>query len=261
MRRRDVLRRGALALPTLAIVAGTAHPACAAASDGTLQPVDVELVLAVDISGSIGPGEMELQFQGYAEAFRNPLLGRRIAAGALGAIACTLFVWHDPEEQEILLPWTRIDGIASARRFGDAIAQAPRYAGHGTSISAALDFALGQFGRGGFEGTRRVVDISGDGINNSARPGRSLAVVREEAIEQGVTVNGIAILDQDAAAARPWRMPVDRFYGESVIAGAGAFLVVADGFDAFASAIGRKLVREIAEAVPGAPPEERFRLA
>lgn len=257
MRRRHFLRMGALAAPGL--LAGLRAPlAQNSYSDGTLEPVDAELVLAVDISGSIGPEEMDLQFRGYAAAFRDHALSRRVQDGALGSIACTLFAWHNPDEQEVLVPWMRIDGPASANRFADALDATPRPSGQSTSISGAVDFALNLFGQGGFEGTRRVLDISGDGINNAARPGRSLPVVREEALDTGVVVNGVVILDRNPPPNRPTRYPVDRFYRESVIGGPGSFLVVAEGFEAFAGAIRHKLVREVAEAVPGAPEVTRF---
>lgn len=257
MRRREFWGLSVLAAP--AILAGTASPrAQSSYSDSTLEPVDTELVLAVDISGSIGPEEMGIQFRGYAEAFRDPGFARRIQDGALGAIACTLFAWHNPDEQEVLVPWMRIDGPAAAARFAEILDATPRPSGQSTSISGAVDFAIGLFAEGRFEGTRRVLDISGDGINNAARPGRSLPTVREEAMEAGITVNGIVILDQNPPPNRPHRFPVDRFYRESVIGGPGSFLMVAEGFEAFAGAIRRKLVREIAEAAPGAPREERF---
>ena len=256
MRRRTLLSLAALAAPSF----GPGRPAAQSRSysDGTLEPVDTELVLAVDISGSIGPEEMELQFRGYAEAFRDDAFARRVQDGALGAIACIVFTWHNPDEQEVLVPWTRIDGPAASTRFAAAIDAAPRQSGQSTSISGAVDFALGLFGRGGFEGTRRVLDISGDGINNAAMPGRSLPTVRDQAVDAGIVVNGVVILDRNPNPNRPARFPVDRFYRESVIGGPGAFLVVAEGFNAFGNAIRRKLIREIADARPGAPAEERF---
>ena len=257
MRRRTFFRNGFLAVPGL--LAGPVAARSESYSDRTLEPVDAELVLGVDISGSIGPEEMDLQFRGYAGAFRDPAFARRIAGGAVGAVACTLFTWHNPDEQETVVPWTRLDGPAAAARFADSIDSAPRPSGQSTSISGALDYAIGLFGRSGFEGTRRVLDISGDGINNAARPGRGLPAVREEAMEAGIVVNGVVILDRNPPPDRPPRYPVDRFYQESVIGGPGAFLMVAEGFESFAGAIRRKLIREIAEAEPGDRAVERFR--
>lgn len=256
MRRRMLLRNGFL--PLAGLVTGAARPRAQSYSDRTLDPVDAELVMAVDVSGSIGPEEMDLQFRGYAAAFRDPAFARRIQDGAIGAIACSLFTWHNPDEQDLVVPWMRIDGPGAAARFAEALDAAPRPSGQATSISGAVDYALGLFGEGGFEGTRRVLDISGDGINNAARPGRSLPQVRDEAMGAGIVVNGVVILDRNPPPNRPARFPVDRFYRESVIGGPGAFLMVAEGFESFAGAIRRKLIREIAAAEPGDPRVERF---
>ncbi|MBD0273652.1 MAG: DUF1194 domain-containing protein, partial [Acetobacteraceae bacterium] len=146
--------------------------------------------------------------------------------------------------------------------FAAAIGAAPRTTGLYTSISGAIDFAAGLFGRGGFEATRRVVDISGDGADNAARPGRTLTQAREDAIERGIVLNGLAILDTEplATPGPPFRLrpPLDEYYRDSVIGGPGAFLVVAENFDAFAPAVRRKLAREIAHAPPTGPRVERF---
>jgi hypothetical protein len=147
----------------------------------------------------------------------------------------------------VVEPWTQLDDPASANRFADAIAAAPRRTWLYTSISGAMDFAARQFGQG-FEGTRKVVDISGDGVNNSGRP---VAEARAEALAQGIVLNGLAVLDKtptplSLAAALP---PLDTYYRDEVIGGPGAFLVVAEGFEAFDAAVRRKIIREIA-AVP-----------
>lgn len=263
MRRRDFVRGGAALASVAAASGGTARPAAWAKAPPVAgpEPVDVELVLAVDVSSSVNPDEMELQFRGYAAAFQSPELAQRICSGPLGAIACTLFVWSDADHQQVLVPWTRIDGAGASRAFAAAIGAAPRATGLYTSISAAIDFAAGLFGGGGFEGTRRVVDVSGDGADNAARPGRSLADARRDALERGIVLNGLAILDgEPSSLSGPTfvrRPPLDEYYRDSVIGGPGAFLVVADGFGAFAPAVRRKLVREIAHAPPAAPLVER----
>lgn len=254
--------RGA-ALASLASVAGgPPRPARAGRAPSGLEPVDLELVLAVDVSSSISPEEMELQFRGYAAAFRADELARKIGGGPIGAIACTLFVWSDADHQQILVPWMCIDGPGAARAFAAAIDRAPRATGLYTSISGAIDFAAALFGRGGFEGTRRIVDISGDGADNAARPGRALAQARNDALDHGIVLNGLAILEPDPPSTTPprWaqRAPLDEYYRDSVIGGPGAFLVVAEGFEAFAPAVRRKLAREIAHAPPPAPPVERI---
>ena len=242
------MRGAALASTAFAAAAGTANAAAGP------EPVDLELVLAVDVSSSISPEEMDLQFRGYAAAFRAADVARRIGAGPIGATACTLFVWSDPDHQHVLVPWTRIGGTADARAFAAAIDAAPRATGLYTSISGAIDFASGLFGRAGFEGTRRIVDISGDGADNAARPGRTLAQARDDALDRGIVLNGLAILDPgpppSSSGARPTRQraPLDEYYRDAVIGGPGCFLVVAEGFEAFGPAVRRKLTREIAHA-------------
>jgi hypothetical protein len=259
------MRAAATAAATTAALTagGTACPPArpGQAAVGGLEPVDLELVLAVDVSSSISPEEMELQFQGYAAAFRAADIARRAGAGEVGAIACTLVTWSDPDSQQVLVPWTRIGDAAEARRFAAAIDTAPRTTGLYTSISGAIDFAAGLFGRGGFEGTRRIVDISGDGADNAARPGRALAQARDDALDRGIVLNGLAILDPDppplasGLGRRIHRAPLDEYYRDAVIGGPGAFLVVAEGFEAFAPAVRRKIAREIAHAPPpSAPP-------
>jgi hypothetical protein len=211
----------------------------------------------------IDPEEHELQLRGYAAAFRDAGLVRQIAAGPVGAVACTLFTWSGSEDQQHVVPWTRIDGPAAAEAFAAAVEAQPRTAGDYTSISAAIDFATGLFGQA-FEGARRVVDISGDGPNNQSRPGRGLAAARDEAVRRGIVLNGLAILDRDPPfpdlqAPRP--RPLDEYYRDRVIGGPGSFLVVAAGFEAFAPAVRRKLAREIALAPPAAPRVERVAAA
>lgn len=261
MRRRNFLRGATIASAALATARGAVRQARATPPVGA-EPVDLELVLAVDVSSSISPEEMELQFRGYAAAFAAEDLARRVSAGPLGAIACTLFTWSDPDQQQILVPWTRLDGAASARGFARAIAAAPRVTGLYTSISGAIDFATSLFGRGGFEGTRRIVDISGDGADNAVRTGRTLAEARDGALDRGIVLNGLAILESGppprGAFLPPPRTPLDEYYRDAVIGGPGSFLVVAEGFEAFAPAVRRKLAREIAHAPPPAPPVERF---
>lgn len=217
--------------------------------------VDVELVLAVDVSRSVDTEEMEMQMRGYAEAFRDPRLAEGIAGGPLGAIAVTLFVWSDWNIQNTLVPWMLLDGAASCAAFARALDGASRETFLYTSISGAIDYAAQQFGQR-FEGMRRVVDISGDGVNNSGRP---LAAARTEALEQGIVLNGLAVLDRSPqpAVLMAGLPPVDEYYRDEVIGGPGAFLMVAEGYEAFGGAVRRKIIREIAAAPPAGPLVER----
>ena len=210
---------------------------------GDPEAVDVELILAVDVSRSIDAEEHEAQMRGYAGAFRDPEVIRSIAGGGIGAIACTLFTWSDADAQENLVPWMKIDGQASAERFAAALDAAPRRTGSYTSISGAMEHAMRLYEEGRYEGTRRVLDISGDGMNNS---GRRLEPVRARMMEEGVIMNGLAVLDRvpppGSASA------LEEYYRDEVIGGPGAFLVVAEGFEAFGRAVRRKISREVADA-------------
>ena len=243
MLRRNLLL-SALAAPTI-LRAGAAFAA---------HPVDVELVLAVDVSRSVDAEEMEMQMRGYAAAFRDPRLAEGIAGGPLGAIAVTLFVWSDWNIQNTLVPWMRLDGAAACEGFARAIDGASRETYLYTSISGAIDYAAAQFGQH-YEGLRRVVDISGDGVNNSGRP---LAAARAEALDRGIVLNGLAVLDRSPQptllAGLP---PVDEYYRDEVIGGPGAFLVVAEGYESFAGAVRRKIIREIAAIPTPGPVVER----
>ncbi|WP_424811628.1 DUF1194 domain-containing protein [Roseococcus sp. YIM B11640] len=215
-----------------------------------LEPVDVELVLAVDVSRSVDAEEQEMQFNGYAAAFRDPRLIEAMMRGPIGSIACTFFTWSDWNIQEHLVPWMKLDSPAAAERFAQALDAAPRRTHLYTSISGAMDFASGLFGQG-FEGTRRVVDISGDGINNS---GRDVNLAREDALNKGIVLNGLAVLDRTPPPPGLGAMqPLDEYYRERVIGGPGAFLMVAEGFESFEQAVRRKIIREVA-AIPAPGP-------
>jgi len=239
MQRRQLLRlSGAGALLAPAIL----RPARAAAS----APVDVDLVLAVDVSRSIDAEEHETQMRGYAAAFRDPEVLRSILGGEIGAIACTLFTWSDADCQEDLVGWTRIGSAGEAGRFAAAIDAAPRRTWSYTSISGAMEHAMRLYDRSPFEATRRVLDISGDGMNNS---GRRVEGVRADVLEAGIVLNGLAVLDR-APGPNNSAAALEDYYREEVIGGPGAFLVVADGFEAFDRAVRRKIAREVASAAP-----------
>ena len=236
-------------LPRRSFLAGVLAAPVALHQARAAEPVDVELVLAVDVSRSVDTQEQELQFRGYSAAFRDRKLIEGIAGGPLGRIAVTFFTWSDWHIQEHLVPWTLIEGPESAERFAAAIDAAPRRTWLYTSISGAMDFATRLFGRG-YEGTRKVVDISGDGVNNSGRP---VMDARADALARGVVLNGLAVVDR---TPQPWAAgmpPLDSYYRDEVIGGPGAFLMVAEGFDSFETAVKRKIIREIA-AVPAPGP-------
>jgi len=214
--------------------------------------VDLELVLAVDVSRSVDDEEYNLQKQGYADAFNHPAVLNAIQSNPHQRIAVTLVEWAGADFQKVIIPWTVISDPESGQLFSDAVRQAPRSFWGWTSISGAIDFSARLFGRDGLESTRRVIDVSGDGVNNSGRPA---SVARDEAVAAGVTINGLVIMNDRPTPGfntqRP-QPPLDEFYRENVIGGTGAFLIAIDDFESFAHAIINKLIKEIA-GLPTAP--------
>jgi len=197
--------------------------------------VELELVLAVDTSMSVGADEFALQMAGYAAAFRHPEVLQAIRASD-GGIAVTLVQWADSYQQAVSVEWTWVGDDASAAAFADRIAASGRrFMGPGTALAAALAYCLDRFGSNGFEGQRRAIDISGDGRDNR---GPRVTLIRALAMTSGITVNGLAILNDE-----PF---LDRYYERQVIAGPDAFVVAAADYEDFAAAIVKKLVREIA---------------
>lgn len=199
-------------------------------------PVDLQLVLAVDVSGSVNQARYELQRRGYAEAFRHQRVIDAIRSGPSGAIAVTMVQWTGPELQVLARPWTLLKDRASTQAFADAIDETPRqlFSG-GTSISGAIDYSMRLFPGSAYRGLKRVIDVSGDGSNNR---GRDAGSARDDAVSGGVTINGLPILSLE-----PY---LDRYYHQHVIGGPGAFMIPAESYEAFGNAVLRKLVLEIA---------------
>jgi hypothetical protein len=199
--------------------------------------VDLQLVLAVDVSGSVNQTRFELQRDGYVAAFRNARVLEIIRSGPHQAIAVTMVQWTGPALQVHVVPWMRVGDSASAEAFAAAVAAAPRQLfGGGTSISGAIDYAVTLFGEGAVRASRRIIDISGDGSNNR---GRSVNLARDEAVAADIGINGLPIL-----ALEP---DLDSYYERNVIGGPGAFAIAAKDYEAFADAILKKLITEIAQ--------------
>ena len=209
--------------------------------------VDVELVLAVDTSQSMDAGEHQLQRAGYVAALLHPDVLDAIASGIHGRVAITYVEWGGPYSQEVAVPWTLVEDQASAQGFAAALAARPLRTIRGTSISGALGFAAGLFEGNGFDGFRRVIDVSGDGPNSSGTP---VVPARDAALEQGLVVNGLPIMLREPGYS-PWSIPdLDIYYADCVIGGPGSFVLPVDDPGELADAIRQKLVLEIA----GAPP-------
>src|SRR5688572_11935770 len=198
--------------------------------------VDLQLVLAVDASGSVSEARFELQKRGYIAAFRNPRLLHAVQSGPTQSIAVTMMQWTGPALQVHVVPWMIVRDQASMQRVADAIDAAPRRLfGGGTSISGAIDHARTLFPVSGVTSPRRVIDVSGDGSNNRGRPATE---ARDDAVADGIVINGLPIL-----ALEPW---LDQYYVSDVIGGPGAFVVPAQSYETFAEAVLKKLVTEIA---------------
>jgi hypothetical protein len=223
--------------------------AIALASHGVrADAVDLELILAVDVSRSVDDEEAALQREGYAEAFRHPAVINAIQSNVNRRIAVAYVEWAGAHYQRLTIPWTIVSDAASGARYADLIMSQPRVSERWTSISGALDFSMRVFTISPFKGTRRVIDVSGDGVNNNGRPAIQ---ARDEALAAGVTINGLVIMNERPTPGFSEFYPqpaLDVFYREQVIGGPGAFVVAIEDFSTFAYAIRNKLIREIASA-------------
>lgn len=207
--------------------------------------VDVELAIAVDISYSMDLEELALQREGYAQAFRSADIKKAIASGQLGRIAVTYFDWADAGNQQVVVPWMLIDSPEKADEFADRIAAQPIRRARRTSISGAIDFGVKQIKANPFRGTRQVMDISGDGPNNSGSP---VVPARDAALAAGITINGLPIVLKRGG----WGDidDLDLYYQDCVIGGPRAFMVPIRSREEFLPAIRQKLLLEIADLQP-----------
>lgn len=205
------------------------------AQQGT--PVDLELAFVVDASGSIDLDETRLQRQGYAEALANSRVLDAIAGGFLRAVAVAYIEFAADGCERLSVPWTAVTDAESARAFGTRIlAQPPMFCPGGNAIGDAVAFATRSLETNGFAGTRRVIDVSGDGPNTLGSP---LGAARDAAVAMGITINGLVI-------ERPEMPDLPAYYREVVTGGPGSFVVKAESRETFAAAILKKLIREIA---------------
>ena len=209
--------------------------------------VDVELVIAVDVSYSMDPDEQALQREGYVLALTSPEFLRALREGTNGKIAVTYFEWAGQYEQKILMPWRLIDGPEAADAVANEIARAPYRRASRTSISGGLRFAKPLFDNSGYRGLRRVIDVSGDGANND---GPLIVPTRDDVLAAGITVNGLPIM---LKRPNPGTMDIedlDIYYEDCVIGGPGAFVIPIRERAKFIEATRTKLVVEIAGRTP-----------
>lgn len=211
-------------------------------------PVDLVLALAVDVSRSVDEDEARLQREGYIKAFRDPDVIAAIKTGMMGRIAVGYFEWAGEGNVSVVVGWTQIANAADAEAFANRLEQQQPEPMLWTSISSAIDFAVPWLDKNDFEGTRKVIDISGDGPNNS---GELVVPARDRAIAAGVTINGLPIMDQGDGLYSAYNIKnLDLYYRDCVIGGPGAFLIVAESFKDFARAVRRKLILEVAGLSP-----------
>ena len=245
--------RRRLSIAAAAVLAAAAMlPARAAAQT---QTVDVAISLAADVSRSIDDEEFELQRKGYAAAVTSPQFVQAIQSGAHGAVALSFIEWAGPGQQALVAKWMVIRDGEGATDFAKMLLAAPRSFAGRTAIGDGIDFAASQLAISGLTATRRVIDVSGDGTNNS---GRAVTAARDDATAKGITINGLAIINEKTGGIEgtflyghthpPNGLPT--YYHDNVIGGPGAFVLQIVNFDTFAQAMTNKLLTEISDATP-----------
>jgi len=228
-----------------AILAAILVPAAVRAAED----VDLLLVLAVDVSRSIDATKFQLQREGYAAAVADPHVLEAISTGRTGRIGLTFVEWSGVGAQKVVIDWTTIGDTDSAKGFGDRLLEAPRSFADRTSISGAIEFAMGQLDKAPYEAARRTIDVSGDGTNNA---GRDVATLRDEAVAKGITINGLVILSDNPMSWNPDHTNppggLANYYRNNVVGGPSAFVMVAENFNSFGQAIVKKMIAEVAQA-------------
>lgn len=230
-------------------VAGVAAPRFSqlAQPAGAKQQVDVQLILAVDVSYSMDIDELAIQREGYAEAIASREFLQALRQGPIGKVAVTYFEWAGAQDQKIIIPWRIIDGPESADAVAAEIMKIPVRRASRTSISGAINFAVPLFDAGDYVGLRRVIDISGDGPNNNGAP---VTLARDAALEKGITINGLPIMMKDLSYATMDIADLDIYYEDCVIGGPGSFVIPIKERARFKDAIRTKLVMEVAMQTP-----------
>lgn len=210
--------------------------------------VDLELILAIDTSSSVSSEEFDLQMRGMSQAFRNEAVIGAIRASGDRGIVVAMVQWSDARKQLLAIDWFEVKDGESAERFAQEIDNTPRFLfGGGTALGGALTFAARQFDKNSYNGRRKVIDVSGDGrTNQGTRPER----VRDQVVDSGITINGLAILNEDPT--------IDTYYRYNVIGGTGAFVITATDYEDFSAAMLEKLIKEISGVpivrLPESPP-------
>jgi hypothetical protein len=229
--------------------------ACLSMTPARAEDVDVALVLVTDVSQSIDDSEFKLEKDGYTSAFTNDKVLEAIKDGPIGKIAVAYVEFASSYEVRTVLDWTVINDRASAKAFADKLVAAPRSFWGRTAISAGIDQAVQLLAENGLNATRRVIDVGGDGTNNA---GREAAEARDDAVKAGITINGLAIINDHPMA---WTFAhvqppggLVKYYRENVTGGPGSFVLEVHDFYSFGEAVTRKLVNDIA----GGPVGSKF---
>jgi hypothetical protein len=223
----------------MAVLAALAVPS--AAAPAAERRADLALVMAVDVSLSVDDNEYQLQHEGIARAFESPQLAQAVGAGGSGVIEVAVIEWSDRDKQVVTVDWMRISDRGSAAAFAAKVRATERSSNGLTAIGDALLAAQALLTRLPEPADRLVIDVSGDGMANIGPP---VDTVRDELVAAGITINGLAIL-----ADEPW---LESYYNDDLIGGPGAFVLRAENFDSFATAVQQKLLSEIAGLPPGA---------
>ena len=220
-----------------------------AAKDNT-PTVDVELVIAVDVSYSMDMDELAVQREGYAQAIVSKEFLQALKALPNGKIAITYFEWAASNDQKVIIPWRVIDGPETADAVSEEIMKTPVRRASRTSISGAIYFAMPLFDENPYRGLRRVIDISGDGANNNGSP---VTGARDIALAKGITINGLPIMVKEPTYSTMDIENLDFYYEDCVIGGPGSFVVAIKDREKFKEAIRTKLLLEVAGRTPERP--------
>jgi hypothetical protein len=242
-----VLIAGAIAGGEVAGIAAPSSKSQIADAKDNLPSVDIELVIAVDVSYSMDLDELAVQREGYAQAMVSKEFLQALKTGPNRKLAVTYFEWSASSDQKIIIPWRVIDGPESADAVANEIMKTPVRRGSRTSISGAINFAMPLFEENPYRGLRRVIDISGDGPNNNGTP---VTGARDAALEKGITINGLPIMVKEPSYSTMDIDDLDLYYEDCVIGGPGSFVVSIKDRDKFKEAIRTKLILEVAGRTP-----------
>ncbi len=252
-------------LPVLLFAAAVLFAQRAAAA-AQAQTVDAAIALAADVSRSIDDDEFQLQRRGYAAAITSPQFMHAVQSGANGAVALCFLEWAGPGQQAVVAKWMVVRDGEGAAEFAKILRAAPRSFAGRTAIGDGIDFAAAQLAADGVTAARRIIDVSGDGTDNS---GRSVTDARDDAVAKGITINGLAIINEKTGGMQgtflyshthpPGGLP--RYYHDNVIGGPGSFVLQIVNFDTFSEAMTNKLIAEISRTAPPSAPVRSARAA